>query len=235
MTNDNDEWGNLGGFDANDNLAAVRAANKRIHNERKHNPVKAKIWKNAQQKNLKQRWQDPDYVKTMNDARIRITQDPKRNAKISASRKKYWQDENNRKTAAKKSKARWEDPDYVESVIASQRLAVVTPFGEYISQAEFGRQTKLVFKDKQREMPHLYYNLVDGPGEATFEKVCVTPMGEFKNKRCAFDAHKDNLYTPKPTTQKGKPWSYQIWWKWVTKNLCEQFYTKEMIRREWLL
>ena len=230
---DDDEWGNLGDFDANDPLVNVRAANRRIHYERKTDPVRAKIWHTGNKAAQQRKWANKEWAEQMTAKLVACAQDPERNKKVSNAKKEYWKNEQHREKASALSRANWQDPEYVESVIASQRLAVSTPFGEFISQAEFSRATKLNFKDKQREMPHLYYVLDDGPGEPTTETVCVTPLGEFKNKRVAFDAHKNNLYTPKPTTQKGKPWVYQVWWKWVTTNRSNEFYTKTMIRREW--
>jgi len=158
---------------------------------------------------------------------------PIHGAKVRASRQKFWSNPDNLKNQSEHSKKHWNNPDYLESVIGPQRIAICTPFGEFVSQAEFYRQTKTHFRDKQREMPHLYYYKEKGPGEATYQKVYVTPLGEFRNKNNAFKAHENNLYTPANVTQKGHAWTYQNWWLRVTKDKGDLFYATQMVRREW--
>ena len=234
MHND-DEWGNLGNFDANDRLALVKATNKRIHEERKNNPQKRKKWLDGQQKQLKKRWENEEWAQKMTETLMSTTQDPERNKKISQAKTEYWKDQDRLDAMSVKAKQQWQDPDYAERVLATQRHAITTPFGEFISKAEFQRQTGLQYRDKNREMPHLYYNTADGPGKVTQEKYLVTPFGEFKTKQMAFDAHckKDQLYTKKPVTQKGHAWTCQNWWTYVTKNHSDLFTVKTGPRREW--
>lgn len=181
------------------------------------------------------KWKDPEYAAKMTATLVACTQDPERNKKVSDSKKQYWKDPDNLKQQSINAKNNWKDPEYVEKVMAHQRIEVTTPYGEFISQAEFGRQTNKNFKDMQKEMPHLYYVTADGPGEVTTQKYLVTPLGEYRNKVQAFKAHVDagELYTKGPLTQKGSPWSYQKWWDNVSKNKSDLFYTATGPRREW--
>jgi hypothetical protein len=183
----------------------------------------------------KNKWKDKEYAKKMSAILLATTQDPERNKKISDSRKEYWADPENIANISKSSKSNWTDPAYVEKIMGNQRMAVTTPYGEFISQSEFGRQNNKVFKDLQKEMPHLYYVTLDGPGEVTTQKYLVTPLGEYRNRNNAFQAHviAGELYTKSELTRKGAPWRSEIWWTHVTKNKSELFYKKVGPRREW--
>ena len=202
------------------------------------NKLKAKDpnWLKATTKAQQKKWKDKEFAEKMIDTLVQASKDPNRRKKISKARKEYWKDPINKINASIKSSNNWKDADYIEKVMASQRIAISTPFGNFISQSEFYKQTKLNFKDKNKEMPHLYYVTNKGPGKPTYEAVYFSPEGEFKNKKQAFISaqNKNNLKVKSQKTGEFTIEKYQTWWNKVSKQYPRDYYTKTMIRREWI-
>jgi hypothetical protein len=117
--------------------------------------------------------------------------------------------------------------------------AIATPFGEFACMADFGEDKKvrkvlkkdLVFFDKMRLLPHLYYYKDKGPGKVLTQKVYYSPYGVWyrsspmwakaKSKGCKIA--KGNI-DPKNT---------YIWFNKMMKIDPKKFYIKVEPKREW--
>lgn len=207
-------------------LEKTRTANLKS----KQNP----IWQENVAKSNKKKWKDPEWAKWMNERWHAKDNDPKRTAKISKAKTQWWKQSDRLEKMSTKSKEQWKDPEYVEKVMASQRIAVTTPLGEFKSQGAFKEKTGMQFRDKNIELPHLYYVTSKGPGEPIYQDVCVTCLGEFRTRLDAFNAHiKANDLRVGPLTAKGAEWRYTQWWNNVCKKYPDDFYIKNMVKRDW--
>lgn len=116
---------------------------------------------------------------------------------------------------------------------------IVTPFGEFACMADFGEDKKvrkilkkdLVFFDKMRLLPHLYYYKDKGPGKVLTQKVYYSPYGVWyrsspmwakaKSKGCKIA--KGNI----------DPNNTYIWFNKMMKIDPKKFYIKVEPKKEW--
>ena len=224
-----EEWGNLGDFDANDPLATNRAAvNIRTKNNkewRKNQKVGAekrsnnKEWRKNHKKGMKEKWNNNEY-------HVKMKPVLKEN-RIKSMNK--W------KESRKEVEA---DPDFQKRKKESIRNSkicrpVITPYGRFESWADFVDFVELktnnrIDHTRLGELPHIYYYENTGPAETLYETVHYSPWGVCRFRREVFrlaEKQKDAFFLSRRDKNK--------WWRYVCKHFPEQFYEKQEIKKDW--
>lgn len=194
---------------------------------------------------LKKAINDPEYKRKQREWKLKKHQeDPEWRYKISkagvASRKTKKYQENYAKGIEKRNK---QNKEWLKNVSDVNNRAIVTPFGEFASARFLTKATQHLSKasskrwgDKKglewginhRTMPHLYYYKDEGPGKPTYERVYITPYGEYQYP----DDAKADIEKNEPDNPKLK---LVTWWLALTKIRPNDFRVEKQIKREWLL
>jgi hypothetical protein len=243
---DPDEWGNIKHPTLSEQELLTKNWEHSAH-------MKAK-WKSGSYKDrntpeyhkkLKEALNDPEYRKKQRKWKLKKHQeDPEWRYKISkagvASRKTKKYQKNYAKGIEKRNK---QNKEWAKNVREAKYRDIVTPFGEFASSSFLTKATQHLSKaytkrwgDKKgidfyfnnRLMPHLYYYKDLGPGKPTYEKVYITPYGEYQYQQDA----KADIEKNEPDNPKLK---LVTWWNALTKIRPNDFRVEKQIRREWLL
>ena len=140
-------------------------------------------------------------------------------------RKKQWKgmSAEQRKNHAQRSK------DGLRNAVANP---IQTPYGVFQTQSEFKEKTGWNYGDKCKMLPHLYYKIEDGPGEAPYENVWYSPwMTVGTRGRAKMYAKASELNFENFNNMKDK----FSWWQKVCRLHPEDFYVINEPKREWNL
>jgi len=202
--------------------------NKSQANKRK---AKDPAWLAATTAASQRKAKDPNWIASMKQSREEFYADPERVAaykeKLAAA---YTPERAEKQRLQNKEiplfqKGHKKDIQHkLNSAKGSMRCNVMTPHGEFESYLDFEMNTdKTVtyIRDKMRLLPHLYYLVDDGPGEAITETVWYTPYG------CAPHNMKRWMCRKEGTE------NFKQWFDKRSKEDPGNFYTKVEPKRDW--
>jgi len=117
-----------------------------------------------------------------------------------------------------------------KTLAKEKSVPVITPYGEFDSQAEFKRETGESFSNKSNVYPHLYYTKDKGIEKTTYQKIYYSPYGYHYKKIEVLRMAKNAGEFLEIDETRATDWFNQQ--KRITPD---QYYFKTEPKREWAL
>ena len=143
-------------------------------------------WQKFYKENSARLAKDPDWQKAQKEGLLKKMSDPDVRAKLSEGVANSWNDpKRKQKTSDWHNEHRHtqEYKDRIKNIAQKNHKEVCSPYGNFESLKDFGKATGLVWHDKIKQKPHLFYYKDKGPSKPTYENVFYYKKQAYKSKR----------------------------------------------------